>query len=140
MKYLFISLLFSSLCYQTASAELYKWVDAQGRTHYSDKAADKQKFKKLDNANISTVKSPTANKPKQVVMYSVESCSYCRLAARWMTKNNIAFVDYDIDKNLRAREEYRKMGKKVTPVIKLGNTIITGFGKNTKKQIKEFIQ
>jgi len=60
--------------------------------------------------------------------------------ARWMTENRIAFVDYDIDKNLKARNQYRKLGKKVTPVIQLGDTVIAGFGESTKQQIKAFMR
>jgi len=36
-------LLFALSCGQTATAELYKWVDEQGQTHYSDSTLDDRK-------------------------------------------------------------------------------------------------
>ncbi len=53
----FSLLLSFSLCSQ---AELVKWVDAQGNTHYGDKAPAGVSQKKIDRSTISTVNSSQA--------------------------------------------------------------------------------
>lgn len=46
----FFLLLLLSLWPVLATAELYKWVDKQGNTHYSDKPPVQSKFKEIDPA------------------------------------------------------------------------------------------
>lgn len=138
MRYL-ICLLFCAFYFQPANAELYKWVDDQGITYYSDKPSNQQKTTKVDASKFSVIPTKPETRAKRVVMYSVESCGYCTMASLWMAENKIAFIDYDIDKNMKAREEYRQLGKQVTPVIKLGDKVTTGFSETTKQAIKAYI-
>ena len=81
------------------------------------------------------MKSAHEAKPKaaRIVMYSTAWCGVCKKAAKFMTKNGIAFVEKDIEKDKGAR---REMQKKATaagvrtggvPVFDLGGTIQPGF-------------
>jgi hypothetical protein len=41
-----------------ASAEVYRWVDASGRTHYADRAPPRTAVERIDPAQLSTYQSP----------------------------------------------------------------------------------
>jgi len=57
---LFILLLFFGA--GMTAADVYKWKDAQGRTHFSNAASDiPANARRVDSGNISTVKNPSLN-------------------------------------------------------------------------------
>ena len=120
-------ILFSNVSY----AEIYKWVDSSGRTQFSDQKPKKIKAEELE-LEINTYTSVSYDKsifdvgPK-VVMYSTNSCGYCKKARKYFKKNNIAFTDYNIQKNAKAKSEYKKMGARGVPVILVGNKRLNGF-------------
>ena len=63
----FLLLSFLALALPLEAAQLYKWVDADGKVHYSDKppagnvSAEKQKIKKLQNVDQSYTAVQEAN-------------------------------------------------------------------------------
>lgn len=63
----------------------------------------------------------------QVVMYSTDWCGYCKKARDYFRSQNIAFVEYDIEKNPQARRQYDALGAKGVPVILVGDKRMNGF-------------
>lgn len=112
-------------------AEIYKWVDANGRVHFSDLKPESTKAEAL-KLEINTYTSPSFDRsifnvgPK-VVMYSTSSCGYCKKARSYFSKNKISFTDYNIETNNKARLEYIKMGARGVPVILVGSKRLNGF-------------
>ncbi len=115
-----------------ADAEVFKWKDASGKTHYGDKPREggstnvEVKVKpytktSLDKASI---------KP-EVVMYSTSWCGYCKKARQYFRKNNIAFSEYDIEKNKSAKREYDELGGNGVPVILYDGKRMNGFSETS---------
>lgn len=139
----FVSLLSIGLLFAGSStAELYKWVDAEGKVHYGDQPPQNVKLKDIKN-NISSFTSvavegfqfdpnliTTRTASKKVVMYSTEWCGYCKQAARHFRKNNIAFVEHDIEKSSNAANDFKKLGGKGVPLILVGKKKMSGFNAN----------
>lgn len=130
----FISLFLVSAAFLASgptNAEVYKWIDANGKVHFSDTKPDTVKAEQLD-LQINTYKHVTYESsiydvgPK-VIMYSTTWCGYCKKARKYFKKNGIAFTEYDIDKNAKAKARYKKMGAKGVPVILVGNKRMNGF-------------
>lgn len=141
-------LLFVFVCSEL-SAEIYKWVDENGRIHFSDRKAKGQavevvpiKVNSLKTVTYSTgsahrsMGSPSMEKSssvdssftkKQVIMYSASWCGYCAKARKYFSQNNIVFTEYDIEKNKQARKEYDALGAKGVPVILVGKKRMNGF-------------
>ena len=130
---------FSLLASPVSVAQLYKWVDDQGNVHYGDSPPENANLKeitgkvssftsvtvepfKFDPNNIT---QPTAS--KSVIMYSTSWCGYCKKAKRHFNKNNIAFKEYDIEKNAKAAREYKKLKGRGVPVILIGKRRMNGF-------------
>ncbi len=114
-------------------AEIYKWTDENGRTHYSDKPNTDRKVEKL-NIKINSYKHVTykslsdANSiSDKVTMYSTSWCVYCKKARKYFKANNIPFSEYDIEKNARAKRSYDALGGKGVPVIIVGKKRMNGF-------------
>ena len=121
------------------SAELYKWVDAQGKVHYGDSPPSGAQLKKISN-NISSFTSvavegftydpglvTTSAGSKRVVMYSTSWCGYCKKAAQHFRRNNIQFVEHDIEKSSAAAQDFKKLGGKGVPLILVGKKKMSGF-------------
>src|SRR5688500_3492034 len=80
-------------------AEIYKWTDAQGRTHFSDKQPAGAKTQ-LVKPSINTYSAPeivpghsaaqrTSTASAEVVMYSAVWCGVCKQARAYFEQNNI---------------------------------------------------
>lgn len=139
-------LILSTLVCSELSAEIYKWVDENGRVHFSDRKAKGQtvevvpikvnSLKTVTYSSASTRSSVADNSAstqnafptkKNVIMYSASWCGYCAKARKYFSENNIAFTEYDIEKNRKAREEYDALGAKGVPVILVGRKRMNGF-------------
>ncbi len=119
-------------------ADVYKWTDEQGRVHYGDKPIAGAKQEKVDitinsyeSVTIKSFSSSAAQKTEKVIMYSTAWCGYCKKARRYFESNNIPYVEYDIEKNKRAKYEYDKLGGKGVPVILLGKKRMNGFSQSS---------
>ncbi|MCP4769593.1 MAG: glutaredoxin family protein [Gammaproteobacteria bacterium] len=146
-----IKLVLTSLClvFLIAStqgyAQLYKWVDADGRVHYGDNPPEHAKLEQI-TGKVSSYSSvsvePNAfdattqsNGAKTVVMYSTSWCGYCKKAARHFRKNSIPFTEHDIELSVKAAREYKKLNGRGVPVILIGEQRMNGFSAETFDKI-----
>ena len=121
------------------NAAIYKWVDAQGKSHFSDKKpvsgqAQTLKLKVNTYTSVSVGKS-SADVGKQVIMYSTSWCGYCKKARQYFAEHNIRYTDYDIEKNPTAQQAYKKLGMTGVPVILVGDNRMNGFSVSGFEQI-----
>ncbi|MCP4186490.1 MAG: DUF4124 domain-containing protein [Gammaproteobacteria bacterium] len=119
------------LSYSANSAQVLKWVDDNGKVHYGDVSSQQGQGQVIE-LNISSYESVSiiqseAIKGDRVVMYSTDWCGYCKQARRYFEKNDIDFVEYDIEKNRTARRAYKKLGAKGVPIILVGKQRMNGF-------------
>lgn len=123
-----ISLIFLT---NTAHSEIYKWIDSKGEIHFGDKKPQQFKTKKLKlKINSYTSVSYDISKTdsgQNVVIYSAEWCGYCKKAKKYFKNNNIAFTDYDIENDARAKKRYKAMGGNSIPIIIVGKKRMNGF-------------
>ncbi|MCP4044143.1 MAG: DUF4124 domain-containing protein [Gammaproteobacteria bacterium] len=112
-------------------AEIYKWVDDQGKVHFSGRKPanhDAEPIKLRINTYTSiTYAVSKIDHGQKVVMYSTSWCAYCKKAKQYFKKNNIKFTEYDIEENARARKRYKKLGATGVPVIVVGQKRMNGF-------------
>ncbi|HRY62714.1 MAG TPA: glutaredoxin family protein [Candidatus Paceibacterota bacterium] len=73
---------------------------------------------------------------KSVVIYSTNSCMYCRMAKDFFRENKVEYTEKDVYLDEKARNEMVKMtGQSGVPVIKIGDEVIIGFDKATIKEL-----
>lgn len=134
----------------TAQADIYKWTDSNGKTHFSDAAPAEQKAQTitLDNINtfadVSISDAPAfqgfyqaESKPrvKNVVMFSTARCGYCKQARQYFNERGIAFTEKKIDSDPAAWEEYQQLNATGVPVILVGRKRMDGFSQGTFDQL-----
>ncbi|HEY8037275.1 MAG TPA: glutaredoxin domain-containing protein [Methylobacter sp.] len=133
-------LLFALTFVFPVQAEIYKWTDANGKSHFSgSKPANPAS---VENRNDLEAKSPqpapvadkssvTAAAPK-VDIYMTQWCPYCKKAMAFLRKNNIAFNAYDIEHDLdaAARKKTLDPGYSGIPLAVINGTAIRGFSED----------
>ena len=144
-RYQIIILLFFALLMQPSHAQIYKWKDANGKVHFSDKKPANKKSENI-HLKINTYKSVTidpaifkntkkTNTNKNVTMYSAAWCGICKKAKKYFNKNNIAYIEYDIDKDKAAKKRHKAMGATGVPVIFIGDRRMNGFSEASFERI-----
>ena len=117
------------------NAEVFKWTDESGRTHYSDKVKDNQPLQAI-KAEVNIYKDVPINyefsgtlgrSGNKVVMYSTSWCGYCKKARQYFKSKGIAFNEYDIEKNKKAKRKYERLGGQGVPLILVGKKSMRGF-------------
>ena len=127
-------------------AEIYKWTDADGNVHFSDKQPIHKKAKPVQlkakinsyNGNAAPIfeSSPSKRKsvnstkktklpqlsPKQVIMYSTTWCGFCKKAKAYFRLKGISFAEKDIEKSPQAKSEYQSYGGGGVPLILVGHS------------------
>jgi hypothetical protein len=119
-----------------AQAELYRWVDANGKVQYSDQPPPP------NIKNVVTVKAK-GGKPSEaplpyslqqavknfpVTLFSTECGESCTKARDLLTKRGIPYTDMDATMQA-AQDELTKLinGPLVVPVLKVGRDTLRGF-------------
>ncbi|WP_053218714.1 glutaredoxin family protein [Virgibacillus senegalensis] len=71
--------------------------------------------------------------PKQVIIYSQETCSPCHAEKEWLKDNKIEFEDRDIRRNSEYMNEVMALGASATPVTVIKEAdeqeVVMGFDK-----------
>ena len=118
-------------------AEIYRWVDDQGRSHFTDVQPEGIKAEAVDlKINTYTAVEVTPlierlGKEGTVVIYSAAWCGVCKQAEKYFRDNHIVYVSYDVEKSPRGRIDFKALGAKSVPVIIIGKKRINGFTVST---------
>jgi len=83
-------------------------------------------------STLSPAKAEAAKKYPQIVLFSVSWCPHCKDAKEYFTKNNVPFINHDVEVDDKAMEEltgkYKSNG---VPVIVIGSgkneVVVKGF-------------
>ena len=113
-----VALLLSTLI---ADAEIYRWTDAEGRVHFGDNPEQPEAAESVtvrvntyESVSYESVKNINFDNPSRrtskVVMYSTDWCGYCKKAREYFRSQKIALVEYDIEKDPRAKREHDALG------------------------------
>lgn len=93
-------------------------------------------------STLNPAKAVAAKKYPQITLYSVAWCPHCREAKEYLTKNDIPFINRDVEVDSRAMEDLTlKYNSTGVPVIVFGKgkeeVIMKGF---TAEQFQETLQ
>lgn len=150
---LIISFAGNTLCH----AEMYKWVDDQGRTHYSESPPPAQ-YDALDIqgelVEISSeipdiefyeppqhirVKPLPKLRKGEVWMFTTPSCGYCDRAKDYFRLNKVRYRELDITTNDQYRAWFKRFGGRGVPLTVVGGVgapqTIAGFAEARFDQV-----
>jgi len=117
-----------------AAARIYKWVDADGATHFSDGQPDSGKVETVElrintytHPEISDLGTAADVQQQQVVMYGASWCGVCKKAEAYFQQQGIPFTKYDVETSAKGRREFKQLGGTGVPVILVGGRRMNGF-------------
>src|SRR5437763_9005339 len=121
------------LAAQLAAAQQYRWVDENGRVHYSDtpppaSAKDVQKKRMKGNAvgAQGSYELAEAMKNSPVTLYSHPDCKdLCQLARDVLNKRGVAFSEVNAIDEDKLDELRRVSGGTRVPVLLVGSQVAT---------------
>lgn len=127
-------LLFATL---PAMAGVYKWKDAEGRTHFSDKPPANAT---VDEVRLRSVTGPTETpaagaSANQVTILTATWCGVCKRAKAWLAAKGIAYTELDVEKSDAGKTEYRRLGGTGVPIILVGQQRMNGFSPERLEQM-----
>ena len=137
MKYIFLIPIFLFFT-GTAHSEIYKWVDENNKIHYGDKRPkelETEKIKVKVNTETSDYISSIDETEHSVIIYTNNHGRYCKIAKEYFEQNNIAYTEYNIEKDADAKKRYDEMGMTIVPVIFVGEKRLIGFSVGGFKKI-----
>jgi glutaredoxin len=150
-----ISVILMLLVYVPVTAEIYKWVDEKGKTHFSDHppqdTSSSGEVKVIPTYNITPQSSPDyrresgnpgsrsydetpssdevqSQKQHKVELYVTSWCPYCKKARNFFLSRGIPFSEYDIEKDRNAaRRKKRLDSRKGVPFAVINGHKVHGF-------------
>lgn len=64
----------------------------------------------------------------RIILFTTPTCSYCRVAKKYLRERGVPFKDVDVSKDpIAARDMVRRSGQQGVPVIDIGGKIVVGF-------------
>ncbi len=92
-----------------ASAQIYRWTDANGRTMIGERPPAGAKAKLVGERN-----------QPEVVMYATSWCPWCAKARDYFARNGVRYTEHDIEKSAAANAEHKRLGGRGIPFIVVG--------------------
>ena len=132
----------------SAAAQVYKWTDSSGKTHYGDRPPEDAKKQELkihipsydgpvkvrDWGAVLRAKGPSVS-AGVVTMYSTAWCGHCKRAKRYFARRNIPYRELDVEKSAEAHREYKALGGSGVPLIIVGTKSMSGFDEETMESM-----
>jgi hypothetical protein len=137
MKFILV-LLCCTLAGLAQAGELFRWVDADGKVHYTDQpppaSAKKVEEKKLTGSTIDTSQLPYATqqavKKSPVTLYANDCGEPCTQARNHLTQRGIPFSSKNPQTSPTDAEALTKLvGAAYVPVLVVGNAVSKGYEK-----------
>lgn len=75
----------------------------------------------------------SAQYPEGVILYSAAWCGYCNKTRAFFKENNVAFVEYDIEKSSEGRSQYEQLHGSGIPLIMIRGQVMRGYDPNALK-------
>ena len=137
------------LCSTPLSAEIFKYIDDQGRAHYvTDPAKVPERYREQVTARAELPgigryqesgpklkpgeSAPAPLRPHAAVSKKVEIfvttwCPYCQRLEKFLKDNRIQYTRYDIEHDSKGMLLHQQLGGGGVPVTRIGSTVIRGF-------------
>lgn len=134
-----------ALASQLAGAQPYKWVDAQGRTHYGDRPPAEAKARPVTAAINTYSGAPVLNAPgkpaapalqrENLVIYTTPTCGYCTAAKAHMGRRGIPYIERDVTTSESYEREFRQKGGRGVPLIVAGSRTLSGYSAESLEEL-----
>ncbi len=77
------------------------------------------------------------NKAARVVIYTTLRCPHCVHLKRWLKRNDVPFLDFNVAKPGKIQKKFFEIGGQSVPLILVGEQKFEGFNPNQLKKALE---
>ena len=115
----------------TQAEKVYKWTDAHGRVHFSDRPVTNADAQEVKIRSFSGPAEASEEKngfgAREVKMFTAAWCGVSKTAKSFLVAKGIYFSEYDVETSDIGRLEYKRLGGKGVPIILVGKQRMDGF-------------
>jgi glutaredoxin len=149
-----LSIIISVLVTTSLHAEVYKYVDRSGQTHYvtdpskipeayrahADAPAELPHIGRYQNLGPRSKTAPGVGTPlyplvpaqrssvsKKVEIFVTSWCPYCQKLENFLKERRVQYIRYDIEHDSKGMQLHQQLGGGGVPVTRIGSTVIRGF-------------
>ena len=122
---------------------VYKWVDEQGKAHFTDSPPDGFETEEIElkintyaAVEIKSIEQRLGSDDK-VVMYSAVWCGMCKKAKKYFRSKNIPHKVYDVEKSRVGKMDFKSLGGTSVPIIIVGRKRMNGFNVSRFEKLYE---
>lgn len=76
-------------------------------------------------------------KTARVVIYTTLKCPHCQHLKRWLKRNRVPFLDFNVAKPGKMQKQFFALGGQSVPMIVIGDRQFVGFNPNQLKSVLE---
>ena len=76
-------------------------------------------------------------KSARVVIYTTLNCPHCQHLKRWLKRNQVPFLDFNVARPGKMQKQFFKLGGSTVPMIMIGDRQYVGFNPNQLKDVLE---
>jgi glutaredoxin 3 len=76
-------------------------------------------------------------KTARVVIYTTLKCPHCQHLKRWLKRNQVPFLDFNVAQPGKMQKRFFELGGQSVPMIVIGNQQFVGFNPNQLKSVLE---
>lgn len=91
-----------------------------------DYQAERLKIRRFTPSAAATQEEGAVTAPS-VMMLSAAWCGVCKRARHRLTQKGVAFTEYDVERDPKGIEEFKRRGGKGVPIILVGDQRMDGF-------------
>ena len=120
-----------------AQADMYRWVDKDGKVHYGDRLPPPSETKKVEEKKFGGNLIQGGNLPYAtqqavknfpVTLYTGDCGEYCTKAKAFLAKRGIPYSERQPGKNPADTELFKKIStENLVPVLQVGSTNLKGY-------------
>lgn len=138
---------------RVASADVLKYQDDEGKTHYVDtpeKVPEKYRSQLKDQAKLPEISrsnsggrqlyekktySSSSAALAPVEIFVTSWCGYCKKLEAFLDKEGVRYTRYDIESSAKGKKLHDELGGGGVPTVRIGKQIIHGFDVEKLKSV-----
>ncbi len=109
--------------------DAFKWVDDQGRTHYSQTPPAGRPSQPVTTtlSSYTPTATPQSGTADAVTLFTTRWCGVCKKAKSFLKRRGVDFVEHDIERSADAKRRFNSLNGRGVPLILVGDQRMNGF-------------
>ena len=111
--------------------KVYKWVDANGHTQFSDHAPDAVQAKEVTIPTLTgpavLASTPGSANGRGIKLYTTARCGYCKRARAYLASRALTYTEFDVETSSVGRADYARLKGRGVPIIFVGDQRMDGY-------------